>query len=972
MFALSDVARFEGEKEKCKIVKTLWDVLTDYLVMFLLMLSVLFAGMEITLGGFECLAAVDCPGISRSNTSSSLFSHNTNRNVCEAFYASQTTNIIKRTDVLTDLSLPYAKFVNSKCSKSAIPDFLSYLSIVLFFQAFFLIVLDNMWLKLPTTASVIEHFATLVIACYNSPYQIFESTQAVSKIPVSRRQWADDPEQNGQDINRKPISDRNNDILDDPATLAAVQTLYEKVQLLKKTTTKTSKIWRLYLVQAILQALSTFTFILIDSFHIKHLKETMTCSITQYIPVPHDYFVCSHSLALAFTYGLYLYIIILGVSFVIFAVIIIWTVFKVVNNECTYTLENEQVKTVADIPAVKKDLGFLLHLLHSYNYFYVHRLVPFLSESNKKKITAYSLMQKHPVSKLQIQLNENGNKLTFINCQGIPQTIFELATEIVVLELIECSEPLEKDDFNNFSKLTSLRELSVVKCGLDSIPEGILKIEWLEVLNLKGNSITSIEKSISELKNLNKLDLSDNGLKTIVGRESLKELDRLFEVNLLGNPNLNRTALQVVLACKNLGNLRYPKISSDERNQLNQEEKKRFDTAVKFAMEETSVIPFTPENAPHINLRDNEEIYEMDSNPIKGIAIIFNMYSYAEYRTRVGSDKDVAKLKSLFEKIGFETKCCIDYKAEKATKVLEKCAKDTKYRRCGCIAVIVMCHGSEKGLIFHDGETVPVMDLVKCVQKSQLYNGKPKLFFIQAFNRNSYYRSTSTSAHPLTPSPSNPSIFNSISSDINTDINTSSDETLAPKQMVGAGIPNQDHIVLSYSAGHKSYRNIEYGSWFVQALVETFSRHAWEEDILSLLTLVNYKVVRAYTSRGWRQVPAPQSTLRKKLYLLPGYPKAPPKTPTPPPQTPTPSPPKTPTPSPPKTPTPSPPKTSTLPPKTSTPSPPKTSTLPPKTPISPPKTPTLPPGTPTPPPKKPTAPPQQSEPTAPQKLSTYV
>ena len=61
---------------------------------------------------------------------------------------------------MTDLekSIFYANFVNSECSKSAIPNFLSYFGFVLFIQAFILAVLDNLWFKLPVTASVIERF----------------------------------------------------------------------------------------------------------------------------------------------------------------------------------------------------------------------------------------------------------------------------------------------------------------------------------------------------------------------------------------------------------------------------------------------------------------------------------------------------------------------------------------------------------------------------------------------------------------------------------------------------------------------------------------------------------------------------------------------------------------------------------------------------------------------------------------------
>ena len=75
MFALSNISRFEHEKDTCKILKPVWDVITDYLVVFLVVLSVAFGGMQVTSGTFECLAAVHCSGISRSNMSASLLSH---------------------------------------------------------------------------------------------------------------------------------------------------------------------------------------------------------------------------------------------------------------------------------------------------------------------------------------------------------------------------------------------------------------------------------------------------------------------------------------------------------------------------------------------------------------------------------------------------------------------------------------------------------------------------------------------------------------------------------------------------------------------------------------------------------------------------------------------------------------------------------------------------------------------------------
>jgi hypothetical protein len=279
---------------------------------------------------------------------------------------------------------------------------------------------------------------------------------------------------------------------------------------------------------------------------------------------------------------------------------------------------------------------------------------------SKKKVQAYDLKRKYPVRDLERQLKENGNKLTFTDIQGIPETIFKLATEIVTLEMVECK--LQNEDFENFCQLTSLRMLSIIKCRLKSIPKDILGIEWLEVLNLKGNFLISINRSISNLQNLITLDLSDNNLETIEPG-SFENLANLLTVFLSGNSKLQMAALKVVLACERLHIMHSPRHLSDRSNELNPLDREKFDS-VNVAGSGNFFIPYTPEDASHIDLGDHEKIYKMDSCP-KGIAIIINNYSYVNCRykrilqDRKGSEKDVVMLKSLFEKIGFDTVCCI-------------------------------------------------------------------------------------------------------------------------------------------------------------------------------------------------------------------------------------------------------------------------------------------------------------------------
>ena len=395
--------------------------------------------------------------------------------------------------------------------------------------------------------------------------------------------------------------------------------------------------------------------------------------------------------------------------------------------------ENELPGTkLADISDEDGDFGFLLHLLHHYNHVYVNRLAHFLSKKNIREIEIHYVTKYYPLTELRKKLSEDRSKLTFSKFCAIPQTIFQLTSEIPELELIGCG-PLENEDFDNFWKFTCVRKLSVVKCGLKCIPDGILKMERLDSLNLKGNHITSIDCNIFNLKNLTHIDLSHNGLKTVT--PDLKKLEKVFSIDLSGNPEFTVQSLKAVLALPRLNTLYASQHMFQKANELNHEEHDKFNKVVGCGKTECNVHLYTPENAPcYIDIDSNEKIYKMDSCP-KGMAIIFNNVSYkdTQYDDRCNSGEDDKQLESLFKQIGFDTLCRTNYTGEQAKRFLKICATDEKYKDCDCIVVCVLSHGAKDGLVFPDGEVVPVMDLLRCVQKSSLYGGKPKLFFIQSY-----------------------------------------------------------------------------------------------------------------------------------------------------------------------------------------------------------------------------------------------
>ena len=67
-----------------------------------------------------------------------------------------------------------------------------------------------------------------------------------------------------------------------------------------------------------------------------------------------------------------------------------------------------------------------------------------------------------------------------------------------------------------------------------------------------------------------------------------------------------------------------------------------------------------------------------------------------------------------------------------------------------------------------------------------------------------------------------------------------------------------------------SWRNSEYGSWFIKAFVDTMKEQAHKEHFMDILTEVNRRVAYDFQSRGRnKQIPAPVTMLTRKLYFRP-------------------------------------------------------------------------------------------------------
>lgn len=78
-------------------------------------------------------------------------------------------------------------------------------------------------------------------------------------------------------------------------------------------------------------------------------------------------------------------------------------------------------------------------------------------------------------------------------------------------------------------------------------------------------------------------------------------------------------------------------------------------------------------------------------------------------------------------------------------------------------------------------------------------------------------------------------------------------------------------LILSLSScRYVSWRNSEYGSWFIKAFVDTMFELATKDHFMDILIEVNRRVAFDFQSRGRnKQIPAPVAMLTRKLYFRP-------------------------------------------------------------------------------------------------------
>lgn len=590
MFSLAEVASLNDIQPTYRILKPWWDVLMDYLGLVMLMLAIFGTTMQITKDHMACLPFLEDPkedlgaagnlvteqtpeGSSASSapmfTSAPTVTKDLPDNVVHEIHTKDQQMSVTSgrymtqplpTGVQTNLDFQQYSFVNQMCYHVALPWYSKYFSYLTLIHTLVLMVSSNFWFKYPKTCSKIEHFVSILGRCFESPW----TTKALSETACedseeNKQRWM------GSSTTQKQASTEGSDeasnanpstpmlgvrfsadkpIAEVPSSMTILdkkdgeqaKALFEKVRKFRVHVEDSDFIYKFYVVQTMVK---TVKFILILSYtstflvkiEFKHVCEPDIKQLTGY-----KKFYCTHNMAYMLNKLLVSYMALILIYGMACLYALFW-VFRRPLKEYSFEKVREE-SSFSDIPDVKNDFAFLLHMVDQYDQLYSKRFGVFLSEVSENKLREISLNHEWTFEKVRQLVNRNAQdqqELHLFMLSGLPNAVFDLTDlEVLRLELIP-----EVRFSAKVSQMSALRELHLCHCPAKVEQTGFTFLrDHLRCLHVKFTDVAEIPAWVYLLRSLRELNLignlsSENN--KMIGLESMRDLRHLKALCLKSN-----------------------------------------------------------------------------------------------------------------------------------------------------------------------------------------------------------------------------------------------------------------------------------------------------------------------------------------------------------------------------------------------------------------------------------------------------
>ncbi|XP_017286207.1 volume-regulated anion channel subunit LRRC8D [Kryptolebias marmoratus] len=592
MFTLTEVASLNDIQPTYRILKPWWDVFMDYLGLVMLMLAIFAMTMQITKDHVACLPCMDdsneaadtkpplgpeqnaqkaassaTTGATLATSIPSVTKDLPDEAVQELSTTQQTSlaaekyaNQPQPRGVKTNLDFQQYVFINQICYHVGLPWYSKYFPYLILIHTIVLMVSSNFWFKYPKTSSKIEHFVSILGRCFESPWttkalsetacedseenkQRFTSTSSTPKqVSLEGKVKGTDADPSTPMLGVRFSADKP--IAEVPSSMTILdkkdgeqaKALFEKVRKFRAHVEDSDFIYKLYVAQTSVKTVKFILILCYTSAFLLEINFQHFCkpNITQLIG--YEIFFCTHNMAFMLKKLLITYVALI----VIYGMTCLYSLFWVFRRPLKeYSFEKvREESSFSDIPDVKNDFAFLLHMVDQYDQLYSKRFGVFLSEVSENKLREISLNHEWTFEKLRQLVTRNAQdqqELHLFMLSGLPNAVFDLTDlEVLKLELIP-----EVKFSAKVSQMTSLQELHLCHCPAKVVQTGFTFLrDHLRCLHVKFTDVAEIPPWVYLLRSLRELNLigglnSENN--KMIGLESMRDLRHLKTLCLKSN-----------------------------------------------------------------------------------------------------------------------------------------------------------------------------------------------------------------------------------------------------------------------------------------------------------------------------------------------------------------------------------------------------------------------------------------------------
>ncbi|XP_073076690.1 volume-regulated anion channel subunit LRRC8E isoform X2 [Manis javanica] len=401
-------------------------------------------------------------------------------------------------------------------------------------------VCTSFWFKFPGTSSKIEHFVSILGKCFDSPW----TTRALSEVSGENHEASSAGlGKAGEGEKEKVLAEPEKVVTEPPAVTLLdkkegeqAKALFEKVKKFRLHVEEGDILYTMYIRQTVLKVCKFFAILVYSLIYVEKISFLVSCQVDTSEVTGYVRFCCNHTKAHLFSKLAFCYI-----SFVcIYGITCLYTLYWLFHRPLKeYSFRSVREETgMGDIPDIRNDFAFMLHLIDQYDSLYSKRFAVFLSEVSESRLKQLSLNHEWTPEKLRQKLQRNAQgrlELALCMLPGLPDTVFELS-ELEALRLEAISDLTFPP---GLSQLVNLQEVSLLHSPtrLPFSSQAFLR-DRLKVVRVKCEELRQVPLWVFGLRGLEELHLEGlfpPELARAATLESLRELKQLKVLSLRSN-----------------------------------------------------------------------------------------------------------------------------------------------------------------------------------------------------------------------------------------------------------------------------------------------------------------------------------------------------------------------------------------------------------------------------------------------------